>query len=98
VVESGVIGKPDETAGNIIKAFVVLTDGSVDSDELRRDLLGHARRRLGPAVAPREIEVCDQLPHTRSGKIMRRVLKARELGLDAGDISTLENPSTGDVQ
>jgi acetyl-CoA synthetase len=98
VVESGVIGKPDETAGNIIKAFVVLTDGSVDSDELRRDLLGHARRRLGPAVAPREIEVCDQLPHTRSGKIMRRVLKARELGLDAGDISTLENPSTGDVK
>jgi acetyl-CoA synthetase len=90
VVETGVIGKPDEVAGNIIKAFVVLKPGHVADDELERDLLAHARRRLGAAVAPRELEFVDSLPHTRSGKIMRRVLKARELGLDEGDTSTLE--------
>jgi acetyl-CoA synthetase len=90
VVETGVIGKPDETAGSIIKAFVVLIDGVDSSDQLVRELLGHGRKRLGAAVAPREIEIVDQLPHTRSGKIMRRVLTARELGEDAGDTSTLE--------
>lgn len=90
VAEAGVIGKPDETAGAIVKAFVDLAPGYADSDELRRELIGHARSRLGPAVAPREIEVVDKLPHTRSGKIMRRLLKARELGLDEGDTSTLE--------
>ncbi len=90
VVEAGVIGKPDETAGQIVKAFVVLATGYEASEELRRDLIGHARRLLGPAVAPREIDFADALPHTRSGKIMRRLLKARELGLDEGDTSTLE--------
>ena len=59
-------------------------------EELRTDLMAHARRKLGPAVAPREIDVVADLPHTRSGKIMRRLLKARELGLDEGDLSTLE--------
>lgn len=93
VVESGVIGKPDPTAGAIIKAFVVLRDGVVPDDQLRRDLLAHARRKLGAAVAPREIEIVENLPHTRSGKIMRRVLKARELGEDEGDVSTLESTS-----
>jgi acetyl-CoA synthetase len=90
VAETGVIGKPDPTAGAIVKAFVVLSRGLEPSDELHRELLGHGRRKLGAAVAPREIEFVDSLPHTRSGKIMRRVLKARELGEDEGDISTLE--------
>ena len=92
IVETGVIGKPDETAGSVIKAFVVLARGVEPTDELTRELLGHGRKRLGAAVAPREIEIVDRLPHTRSGKIMRRVLKARELGLDEGDTSTLETP------
>ncbi len=100
VAESGVIGKPDETAGAIVKAFVIVARGYEPTDELRRELLGHARTRLGAAVAPREIEFVDDLPHTRSGKIMRRVLKARELGEDEGDISTLETPppATVDMQ
>ncbi len=92
VAETGVIGKPDATAGAIVKAFVVLARGYEPTDELRRELLGHSRARLGAAVAPREIEFVDNLPHTRSGKIMRRVLKARELGEDEGDTSTLETP------
>ncbi len=90
VAETGVIGKPDPTAGTIVKAFVVLARGHEPTDELNRELIGHARTRLGAAVAPREIEFVDNLPHTRSGKIMRRVLKARELGEDEGDTSTLE--------
>ena len=90
VAESGVIGKPDPTAGTIVKAFVVLARGHEPTDELHRELIGHARTRLGAAVAPREIEFVGDLPHTRSGKIMRRVLKARELGEDEGDTSTLE--------
>ena len=90
VAETGVIGKPDPTAGTIVKAFVVLARGHEPTDELNRELIGHARTRLGAAVAPREIEFVDDLPHTRSGKIMRRVLKARELGEDEGDTSTLE--------
>jgi acetyl-CoA synthetase len=94
VVESGVIGKPDETAGTIVKAFVVLHGDRVADEDLRRELLGHARARLGAAVAPREIEFVDSLPHTRSGKIMRRLLKARELGEDEGDISALESNPT----
>jgi acetyl-CoA synthetase len=96
VAETGVIGKPDETAGAIVKAFVVLAEGAEPTDEMLRELLGHGRRKLGAAVAPREIEFVDNLPHTRSGKIMRRVLKARELGEDEGDISTLETPQPTD--
>ncbi len=92
VAETGVIGKPDPTAGTVVKAFVVLARGQEPTDELHRELIGHARARLGAAVAPREIEFVDALPHTRSGKIMRRVLKARELGEDEGDTSTLETP------
>jgi acetyl-CoA synthetase len=91
VAEAGVIGKPDPTAGEIVKAFVSLKPGCTWSEELRRDLLGHARRRLGAAVAPREIDALPTLPRTRSGKIMRRLLKARELGLPEGDLSTLED-------
>ena len=65
--------------------------GYKPSPELERDLMAHARRRLGPAVAPREIAFRNNLPKTRSGKIMRRLLRARELGLPEGDISTLES-------
>jgi acetyl-CoA synthetase len=91
VAEAAVIGKPDEVAGNSIKAFVALKAGCNPGAELERDLMAHARRRLGPAVAPREIAFRDNLPKTRSGKIMRRLLRARELGLPEGDISTLES-------
>ncbi|MDX1621854.1 MAG: acetate--CoA ligase, partial [Nitriliruptorales bacterium] len=94
VAEAGVIGVPDELVGNVIKAFVTLNPGHEDvpRDALLRDLKAHARRSLGPAVAPRTIEIRDQLPKTRSGKIMRRLLRARELGLPEGDLSTLEEP------
>ncbi len=94
VAEAGVIGVPDPVAGNLIKAFVVLKPGRTASEELRLDVLGLARARLGPAVAPREIAFVPDLPKTKSGKIMRRLLKARELGLPEGDTSTLEGAGT----
>ncbi len=90
VAEVGVIGKPDPTVMEVVKAFVALRPGYAGNEALRRELMAHARRRLGPAVAPREIEFAASLPKTRSGKIMRRLLKARELGLPEGDTSTLE--------
>ena len=90
VAEAGVIGKPDATMLEVVKAFVSLRVGFEPNEALRRDLLAHARRRLGPAVAPREIEFLPGLPKTRSGKIMRRLLKARDLGLPSGDTSMLE--------
>ncbi|MDE3094129.1 MAG: acetate--CoA ligase [Acidobacteriota bacterium] len=93
VAEVGVIGVPDELLGEAVKAFVTLNAGVAPSEELRLDLLGFARRRLGAAVAPREILFTHDLPHTKSGKIMRRLLKARELGMPEGDTSTLEVPS-----
>jgi acetyl-CoA synthetase len=91
VAEAGVIGKPDPVAGETVKAFVALKAGHEPSEALRKELLGHARKRLGPAVAPKEIDFRTNLPKTRSGKIMRRLLKARELGLPEGDLSTLES-------
>jgi acetyl-CoA synthetase len=90
VAESGVIGKPDPVAFEVVKAFVVLRKGFAPSEALQRELLGFARARLGAVVAPKEIAFVDSLPRTRSGKIMRRLLKARELGLPEGDTSTLE--------
>ncbi|EHB55761.1 Acetate--CoA ligase [Mycolicibacterium rhodesiae JS60] len=90
VAEAAVIGKPDPTYGELVKAFVTLKTGYTGDDDLRRELMGHARKRLGAAVAPKEIDFVDALPHTRSGKIMRRLLKARELGLPEGDTSTVE--------
>jgi acetyl-CoA synthetase len=74
----------------VVKAFVALRHGFEPGPALQRELLAHARKRLGPAVAPREIEFRDGLPRTRSGKIMRRLLKARELGLPEGDTSALD--------
>ncbi len=90
VAEAGVIGKPDPTIGEIVKAFVVLKPGHKPSGELRLELIGFARKKLGAAISPKEIEFSKQIPRTRSGKIMRRLLKARELGLPEGDLSTLE--------
>ncbi len=91
VAEAGVIGKPDQLRGNIIKAFIVLTPGHVESDELKADIQKHVKSRLAGHAYPREIEVVKSLPKTRSGKIMRRLLRARELGLPTGDVSTLED-------
>jgi acetyl-CoA synthetase len=93
VADAGVIGKPDPVMNMIVKAFVAVKPGLDAGDDLHRDLLAFARRRLGAAVAPREIEFVDAVPHNRSGKIMRRLLKARELGLPEGDVSTLEPSS-----
>jgi acetyl-CoA synthetase len=91
VAEVAVIGIPDEVAGEVVKAFVALRNGKEQSEALRKELLGHARKRLGPAVAPKDIAFRENLPKTRSGKIVRRLLKARELGLPTGDTSTLES-------
>jgi len=90
VAEAAVIGKPDPIIGEMVKAFVALKDGFKPSDPLRMELLGFGRKRLGSAVAPKEIQFQQDLPKTRSGKMMRRLLKAREMGLPEGDISTLE--------
>ncbi len=90
VVEAGVIGKPDEVRGEIIKAFVVLKEGVEPSEELKTKLQEHVKHHLAGHAYPREIEFIDKLPKTRSGKIMRRILKAKELGQDIGDTSTLE--------
>ena len=90
VVEAAVIGIPDPVAGNLVKAFVTLRSGVEPSDELRLELIGFARKKLGAAVAPRQIDFDQHLPRTRSGKIVRRLLRARELGLPEGDVSTLE--------
>ena len=93
VAEAAVIGKPHDIAGQIVKAYVTLNKEFDDSEELRRELIGFARDELGSGVAPRELDIVDTLPKTRSGKIMRRLLKARELGLPEGDTSTLEESS-----
>jgi acetyl-CoA synthetase len=90
VAEAAVIGKPDPVALEIVKAFVALKPGYEASDALMRELLGFARVRLGAAVAPKEIAFRPSIPKNRAGKIMRRLLKARELGLPEGDTSTLE--------
>lgn len=90
VAEAAVIGKPEPTIGELVKAFIVLKTGNLPNEETRMDIMGFARKEMGPAVAPKEIEFVETIPKTRSGKILRRLLKARELGLPEGDISTLE--------
>jgi acetyl-CoA synthetase len=93
VAEAGVFGTPDPVAGALVQARVSLRSGYEPTDDLRLELLGFARKRLGPAVAPRSIEFDQQLPKTKSGKIMRRLLRARALGQPEGDTSTMEGPS-----
>lgn len=90
VAEAAVIGKPEPMIGELVKAFIVLKQGYTPSEEIKSEIIGFARKKLGPAVAPKEISFVGQLPKTKSGKILRRLLKARELGLPEGDISTLE--------
>jgi acetyl-CoA synthetase len=90
VAEAAVIGKPDELRGESIKGFVTLRAGNEPSDEMVEALKLHVRHELGPIAVPSELEFTPTLPKTRSGKIMRRLLKAQELGLDPGDITTLE--------
>lgn len=90
VVEAGVIGKPDALRGEIIKAFVVLEKGTKPSEKLKEELSLYVKKHLAGHAYPREIEFIDKLPKTRSGKIMRRILKAKDLGLPIGDTSTLE--------
>jgi acetyl-CoA synthetase len=91
VAESAVIGKPDEIKGQRIKAFVVLKLGYTPSEELKEEIRKTVREVLGPIAVPDEIEFVEKLPKTRSGKIMRRLLRAKELGLEVGDLSTLED-------
>jgi acetyl-CoA synthetase len=83
--------------GEVVKAFVTLKDGFEATEELGLELRGHARKKLGAAVAPKHIEFIKALPHTRSGKIMRRLLKAHELGLPLGDTSTIESGADTDA-
>ena len=90
VAEAAVIGRPDTVAGETVKAFVSIKSGWEAGEALRRDLLAFARTRLGAVVAPKDVSFLPSVPKTRSGKIMRRLLKARDLGLPEGDTSTLE--------
>jgi acetyl-CoA synthetase len=87
---AAVIGLPDPVAGEVVKAFVTVAAGHEPSDGLRLELVGFARRRLGAPVAPREIAFDQHLPKTKGGKTLRQLLRARELGLPEGDLSTLE--------
>lgn len=91
VIEAGVIGKPDPLRGEIIKAFVILKDNFQESEELKADIQNFVKKKLAGHAYPREIEIVKTLPKTRSGKIARRVLKAKELGIEVGDTSTIEN-------
>ena len=89
VAEAGVIGKPDQLRGQIIKAFIVLNKGHQPTEKLILELQEHVKKNLAGHAYPREIEFIEKLPKNRSGKIVRRILKAKELGLDLGNTSTL---------
>lgn len=90
VAEAAVIGKPEPMIGELVKAFVVLKPGNIPDENLKLDIIAFARKKSGPAIAPKEIAFVENLPKTKSGKILRRLLKSRELGLPEGDTSTLE--------
>ena len=91
VAEAAAIGLPDEIKGERIKVFVVLRAGKEPTEGLRKSIIQHVRKELGPIATPSEVAFVEKLPKTRSGKIMRRLLRARELGLPEGDTSTLED-------
>jgi len=91
VSEAGVIGKPHPVKGMVAKAFVILKAGQKPSEALAEDIKLHIKKTIGPLAVTEEIAFVDNLPKTRSGKIMRRVLRAKELGEDPGDVSTLED-------
>jgi acetyl-CoA synthetase len=91
VAEAAVIGKPHEFKGESIKGFLIIIQGENHSENMIQDIKLHVRRELGSLAVPDELEIVDSLPKMRSGKIMRRVLKAQELGMEIGDISTLED-------
>jgi acetyl-CoA synthetase len=91
VAESGAIGKPDPVNMEVVKAFVALKPGFEPSDDLELEIMNFIRKKLSPMAMPQEIEFVKSLPKTRSGKIMRRLLRAQEWGEPVGDISTLEN-------
>lgn len=90
VAEAAVIGIPDDIKGEAIVAFVQLRQGETESEELIKTLIAHVRRELGAIVAPAKVSIVKALPKTRSGKIMRRYLKALETGAEVGDVLTLE--------
>lgn len=90
IAEAGVIGKPDPERGEIIKAFCILKTGIKPSEPLKKEISEYVKIHHAGHAYPKEVEFVDKLPKTKSGKIMRRVLKARELGLEVGDTSTLE--------
>lgn len=91
VAEAAAIGLPDEVKGEIIQVYVVLREGKIPSDGLRKTIIQHVRHELGPIATPSGVEFVGKLPKTRSGKIMRRLLRAEALGMEAGDISTLDD-------
>ena len=91
MAESAAIGKPDPVNMEVVKAFVALRPGFVPDADLELSIMNFIRKRLSPLAMPQEIEFVEKLPKTRSGKIMRRLLKAKELGQEIGDTSTLED-------
>jgi acetyl-CoA synthetase len=91
VAESAVTSKPDEINMEVVKAFITLKPGHTPNPDLELDIMNFIRKRLSPLAMPQAVEFMERLPKTRSGKIMRRVLHAREWGEETGDISTLEN-------
>ena len=91
IAEAAAVGKPDEVNMEVVKAFVTLKPGYEPSDDLELDIMNFIRKRLSPLAMPQEIEYMDKLPKTRSGKIVRRYLKAIEWGEDVGDISSLSD-------
>jgi acetyl-CoA synthetase len=91
VGESGVVSKPDEVNMEVVKAFIVLNPGFTPNSDLELDIMNFIRKKLSPLAMPQDIEYMDKLPRTRSGKIMRRLLHAKEWGEEIGDVSTLEN-------
>lgn len=98
VVEAGVSGIPDELRGEVASAFVVLAKGYEPGEEVKKELLGHTRESMGPLVVMKDIQFVDMLPKTRSGKIMRRVMKSLLAGKELGDLSTIEEASVDEIE